>query len=143
MKKKSKQYNRIIFLFALVGTAVAAYVFQSFVRESPIVCLNSGCEIVRKSPYSSILGFPVPGFGLIGYTLIAVLAFIRTINKNEALLKLILGIAVFGVLFVAWFTFTEIFVINAICTWCAVSAVIMTLIFILAFKSYLLERKSS
>ena len=49
--------------------------------------------------------------------------------------------ATFGVLFVSWFTYTELFVIKAICTWCAVSAVNMVIIFILALKSYSLERK--
>ena len=38
----------------------------------------------------------------------------------ESLLKSILGIAIFGVLFVSWFTYTEVFIIKAICTWCAI-----------------------
>jgi uncharacterized membrane protein len=140
---KSLVYNRIIFVLAIIGTLIALYVFQSFVRQTSIVCVNSGCEIVRKNPASYIFGIPVPGVGLVGYTLLFILAFMRTTSKNKNLLKIILGIAIFGVLFVSWFTYTELFVIGAVCTWCAISAINMTIIFILALKSYLLEKASN
>ena len=140
---KSLTYNRIIFVLAIIGTLIAMYVFQSFIRQTSIVCVNSGCEIVRKNPASYIFGIPVPGVGLVGYTLLFILAFMRTTSKNKNLLKIILGIATFGILFVSWFTYTELFVIGAVCTWCAISAINMTIIFILALKSYLLEKASN
>lgn len=135
-------YNRIIFVLAVVGILIAIYVFQSFVRQAPIVCVNTGCETVRKSSSSYIFGFPVPGVGLIGYSIIAILAFLRTTeSKNKfQFLKGILGLSTFGVLFVSWFTFTELFIIRAVCTWCAISAVNMTIIFILALKSFIIEK---
>ena len=37
-----------------------------------------------------------------------------------------------GVLFSAWLTWLELFVIHAICTWCVVSAVIVVLIFVVS-----------
>ena len=133
---KSKNLNRIIFILSLAGIAMAVYVLQSFLRESPIVCLNQGCELVRKNPASKIFGVPVPAVGLVGYTILAVLAFLRTASADRRLLYGILGIATFGVLFVSWFTYTELFVIRAVCTWCAVSAVNMAVIFTLAVMSY-------
>lgn len=136
-KRSSIIYNRIIFILAIVGVLIAAYVTQSFIRHSSIVCINTGCELVRKSPNSYIFGIPVPAFGLIGYSLLAVLSFLRTTSPSKNLLYGILAIGLFGVSFVSWFTYTEIFIIKAICTWCAVSAVNMTIIFILALKSYL------
>lgn len=139
-----KETNRIIFVLAVVGILIAIYVFQSFVRQAPIVCVNTGCESVRKSPSSYIFGFPVPGVGLIGYSIIAVLAFLRTTESKNKLqfLKGILGMSTFGVLFVSWFTYTELFVIRAVCTWCAISAVNMFVIFGLTLKSYMLEKQS-
>lgn len=131
--------NRLVFVLSLIGIVLAAYVLQSFIRQSPIVCLNSGCEIVRKSSESFLFGLiPVPAVGLIGYSLIAILAFLRTANSNRNLLYGILGMSLFGVLFVSWFTYTEIFVIKAVCTWCAVSAVLMLLIFT---ASYIMFKK--
>lgn len=134
-----KFLNRAIFILSLVGVVIALYVLQSFLRDEPIVCLNSGCELVRKSPASYLFGIPVPAFGLIGYSLLALLAFFRatqfSILNSQFSLKLMLGIATFGVAFVSWFTYTELFVIGAVCTWCAVSAVNMVVIFILTVFS--------
>lgn len=130
--------NRAIFFLSLLGIAMAIYVLQGFIRQAPIVCVNTGCETVRKSASSYILGIPVPAFGLVGYSLLALLAFLRTTSKRseKKLLPWILGIAAGGVAFVAWFTYTEIFVIKAICTWCAISAVNMVIIFIISYNSY-------
>lgn len=135
------KYNRAIFILSIIGVLIAIYVFQSFVRQTSIVCVNTGCETVRKSPNSYILGFPVPGVGLFGYSFLAVLAFLRTMSTDKRLFYAMMGIATFGVVFVSWFTYTEIFVIKAICSWCAVSAVNMFIIFSLALLSYKLTNK--
>lgn len=141
MEKKLAGYNRLIFVLSIIGVLIAIYVFQSFVRQTSIVCVNSGCETVRKSASSYIFGFPVPGVGLIGYSFLAILAFLRTMSSDKRLLYGMLGISAFGVAFVSWFTYTEIFVIRAICTWCAVSAVNMLVIFLLNVASYKLSKK--
>jgi uncharacterized membrane protein len=137
--------NRIIFILSLLGVLMAIYVLQSFLRDAPIVCLNSGCELVRKAPESYLWGVPVPAVGLVGYSFLAILAFLRTMNyghkTKELFLKMMLGIATFGVVFVSWFTYTELFVIRAVCTWCAVSAVNMIVIFALTLKSYTLKKQ--
>ncbi len=139
--KTSNNYdmkNRVIFILSLIGIAIAVYVLQSFLRDAPIVCINTGCEIVRKSPASRLLGIPVPGYGLVGYTILAVLAFLRTTSQklNTQLLPWIVGIATGGVAFVGWFTYTELFVIRGVCTWCAVSAVNMVTIASVAWIEY-------
>lgn len=136
-----KKYNRYIFILSLAGVLIAIYVLQSFLRQSPIVCVNQGCELVRKSLYSYPFGIPVPAFGLVGYSLLVLFTFLRTTSSDKKLLYPILGISIFGILFVTWFTYTELFVIKAVCTWCAVSAINMYLIFYLTFKIYQLEFK--
>lgn len=134
----STRTNRILFILSLLGIAIAVYVLQSFLRDAPIVCLNSGCEIVRKSPYSWLFGIPVPAYGLVGYTILAILAFFRTTSTkfNKQLLPWIVGIATGGVAFVGWFTYMELFVIRGVCTWCAVSAVNMIIIATIAWAEY-------
>ena len=136
-----KKFNRIIFVLSIIGILIAIYVLQSFIRQTSIICVNSGCETVRNSSSSYILGIPVPAFGLVGYSILAILSFLRTTSKDKRLLMWILGIAAGGFLFVIWFTLTEIFIIKAICTWCAISAGMMTTIFLLALTSYLKENK--
>lgn len=139
----NKKLNRIIFVLAIIGIVIAAYVTQSFVRKVGIVCVTSGCEAVRKSPASYLWGIPVPSVGLLGYSIIAILAFLRTtINdqRSKNLLKGILGMTAFGVAFTTWFTYTELFVIKGVCTWCAISTVNRFVLFYLALKSYQLEK---
>ena len=136
MKFTDITINRIIFILSLVGIIMAVYVLQSFIRQSPIVCVNTGCELVRKNPASFIFGIPIPAFGLIGYSLLAALTFLRTTSKNPNLLKAILGVATFGIFFVSWFTYTELVIIKAVCTWCALSAINMFVIFLLTIKSW-------
>lgn len=131
-----KSRNRIIFVLSFVGLLMAIYVLQSFLRQSSIVCLTGGgCELVRKNPVSWPLGIPVPAYGLVGYLGLTVLAFLKTMQQSAEKIKLInrmmMGIAIFGVCFVSWFTLMEIFVIKGICTWCAISAVNMYVIFFL------------
>ena len=139
---KSRNLNRIIFFLSLLGIIMAIYVTQSFIRQTGIVCVTSGCELVRKHPASYLFGtIPVPAVGLVGYSLLALLSFLRTTKNTPSLLKGMLGISTFGVLFVSWFTYIELTVIKGICTWCAISAVNMFVIFTLLLKSYTLEKK--
>lgn len=140
--KNNVLLNRIIFVLSLLGVIVAAYVLQGWLRNSPLVCLNgSECAMVAKNPASYPFGIPVPAVGLLGYTILAILAFLRTTSNDKRLLYGILGMGAFGVFFVSWFTYTELFVIKAVCTWCAVSAVNMVIIFLLALQSYRLIHK--
>jgi len=140
MKQKTL-LNRSIFVLSIAGIIIAAYVTQSFLRKVGIVCVSSGCELVRKNPASYLLGIPVPSVGLLGYSVIAILAFIRSSSTNKNLIKGIVGMTTFGVCFTTWFTYTELFVIHGICMWCAISTVNMFVLFFLALKSYILEMK--
>lgn len=144
---KTQGINRIIFILSILGVLMAIYVLQSFLRQSPIVCISTGCETVRKNTAAWPFGIPVPAFGLVGYSVLAACAFLKTAKVNAKLLKLIngimLGMAAFGVLFVSWFTYTELFVIRGICMWCAISAVNMVIVFGLIMFERSRERKST
>lgn len=132
----------MIFALSLLGILIAIYVLQGFLRGAPIVCVNTGCELVRKNPASYIFGIPVPAFGLVGYMFLTILSFLRTVSEKKWYLPTMLGIAIFGVCFVTWFTYTELFVIGGICTWCAISAFIMYVLGALLLKSYVLAKKA-
>ena len=85
---QSRLLNRIIFFLSLLGIAMAIYVLQSFIRKTGIVCVTSGCELVRKNPASYLFGvIPVPAVGLVGYTIIATLAFLRTSKSKPWMLR--------------------------------------------------------
>lgn len=127
----------MIFVLSLIGVAMAVYVLQSFLRETPIVCISTGCEVVRKNPAAWPLGIPVPAFGLVGYSILAICAFLKTMNYKRRTMNILatimLGVAIFGVAFVSWFTYTELFIIRGVCMWCAISALNMFVIAFLVF----------
>lgn len=129
-------FNRMIFALSVAGLLVSAYLLYTYVADAPIVCVNSGCEIVRESPYSYFLGIPLPAYGLLMYIFVFILSFLRTtldkIDHHHLANKLIFLSALIGVLFSAYLTYLEAFVIKAFCMWCVASAIIVTLILILS-----------
>ena len=149
MNSKLITLNRIIFILSIAGVLMAIYVLQSFLRNTGILCLTGGgCELVRKSPIAWPFGIPVPAFGLVGYAGLTILSFLRTltpnsqlITRNSSLVTAMLAIALFGVCFVSWFTIMELFVIKGTCTWCAVSAVNMFVIFGIVITSLKVSKK--
>ena len=134
-----------MFVLSIAGLLMGSYVLQSFLRQTGIICLTgSGCEAVRKSALSYPFGIPVPAVGVAGYAFLVLLTFLRTINHqlSTKLIWWILGMAIFGICFVTWFTYTEIFLIKGICMWCAISAINMYVIFVLTLLSIKLGKKS-
>lgn len=136
MKINHKLINRIIFTLGLFGLGISTYLLYTYVAKAPIVCLDSGCEIVRASSYSYFLGLPLPAYGLVMYVFIIILSFlITTLEKivhHHLANKLIFAAAAIGVLTSAYLTYLEAFVIKAYCTWCVTSAIVIVVIFILS-----------
>jgi uncharacterized membrane protein len=79
----------------------------------------AGCETVQTSDYSTILGIPVSVFGLAYQLTILglVLAWWRTGERRALMATYALGLV--GVAFAAYLVYLQLFVIGAVCTWCA------------------------
>jgi len=145
MNAKEKNLNRIMFILSIAGFLMGAYVLQSFLRQTGIICLTGGgCEAVRKSALSYPFGVPVPAVGMAGYAFLIGLTFLRTVNEklSTKLLWWVLGMTTFGICFVTWFTYTELFLIKGVCMWCAISAVNMYIIFALTIISIKVRKQS-
>lgn len=121
-----------IALLALVGALVALYLTLFKVGViGELVCNIGSCERVNTSRWATFLGLPVAAWGLATYVVLLVLALVSV--QRDALERQIAWVLValsgWSVLFSAWLTSKELFVIHAICIWCVTSATIMTLIF--------------
>jgi uncharacterized membrane protein len=119
---------------ALAGSGVAAYLFFAEANSGQVVCGPIGnCNTVQQSTYSQLFGIiPVSLLGLAGYIGILGAWGLKQFGKSqmaETGAKLLLALTTFGILFSIYLTFLEPFVIGAVCTWCLISAVIMTLSF--------------
>ena len=109
---------------ALLGVAIAAYLtYVHYAELEPVCGLGGDCERVQTSEYAEVAGIPVAVLGLGGYLLILVSLGIR----GEAGLLAGATLALVGFGFSAYLTYLELFVIDAICQWCVMSAVLMAL----------------
>jgi uncharacterized membrane protein len=124
---------------AAVGIAIAGYLAYVEVNQVEAVCGPVGnCNTVQQSSYAILFGFlPVGVLGILGYLaiIIAWLARLLDLPRYNRLFTLLLWIfTLFGTLFSIYLTFLEPFVIGATCMWCLSSAVIMTILFIVATR---------
>lgn len=140
----SSKRNLIIFALSIIGFFISSYLVYAYSYEAPIFCgLKSGCETIRLSPYSKFLGVSVPWFGAGGYGLLAFFSFLAIKTNKEIFKKFILLGAVFGFAFTLYLNYLAFFSIKSYCLWCGFSAVIMTIIFVIAiyeFKFILAQR---
>jgi uncharacterized membrane protein len=122
-------------VIALIGTGVASYLTYVHYAGLHPLCLSGGggCEKVQSSTYSKLAGVPVAVIGLVGYVTILASLFIR--GENGRLAGVVLTLIGFG--FSVYLTYREIATIKAICQWCVSSAVLMTLLMLLAITRYL------
>lgn len=123
--KRGRLFSRRIVLgvLAVVGLLISAYLtWVHFMGVAP-VCVggSGGCETVQTSSFATIFGVPIAVLGLVGYGGLLFSALLRGV----AGVYLGFLVALVGVLFSAYLTYLEVFVIHAICEWCVASAALM------------------
>jgi uncharacterized membrane protein len=125
-------------LLSLAGLFVATYLYLYKIGKiGALACGTGACETVQLSPQARFLGVEVSLIGVLGYAALLVLALLALQPRFEGpawpsrLLALSSGAAV---LFTAYLTYLELFVIHAICRWCVSSAVIILAVFLLAVR---------
>ncbi|MBN2469907.1 MAG: vitamin K epoxide reductase family protein [Anaerolineae bacterium] len=134
-------------IITLAGLGVAAYMSWAELTGTETVCpghtedatgepgtIVIDCGFVQQSIYASIFGIPVALLGIAGYLAIAAIWLLekRVSFLTEYSALLIFGLSLFGFLFSLYLTYTELFIMYTICTWCVASAVLMTLVFVIA-----------
>lgn len=119
--------RRIATFVAAFGIGVAAYIAIASAEGGAPACLagGGGCETVAASSHSELAGISVALIGVVGYALL-----LGTALAHGDLARLAgFGLALVGFGYSVYLTVLELFVIEAICQWCVVSAVLMTVLF--------------
>ncbi|MBI9048373.1 MAG: vitamin K epoxide reductase family protein [Anaerolineaceae bacterium] len=133
MKTKNKIIN-VALLLSILGLIDAIYLALIKFLNKPEMCLEGvgDCWSVNLSPYSSIYGIPVSVLGALAYITIIFLLLIEQKRPEfkDIIIKLTFGITTIGFLFSLYLTYLELYVIHAICPFCVVSAILMTILFI-------------
>lgn len=121
--------HRALLILTLVGIGIAGYLtYIHYQGLDPVCAVGHGCEKVQSSRYAKVSGVPVPLIGLIGYVAILGSLLVRGELARLATAAMAYG----GFVFSCYLTYLELFEIEAICQWCVGSAVVMTLIAVLA-----------
>ncbi|MEO7458242.1 MAG: vitamin K epoxide reductase family protein [Gemmatimonadaceae bacterium] len=130
----------LVALVALAGLFVALYLtLYKLGYIGTLACGTGSCELVQASKWATFLGVPVGAWGVAFYVGVLALALVGVMPANAERIgvsQLLLAMTGTGVLFSAWLTYLELFVIHAICRWCVVSAVLATILFVVAWLDY-------
>jgi len=130
----------IVATLALAGIFVSLYLLLyklGIIGE--LSCSVGSCETVNSSKWATFLGMPVAAWGVAWYVAMFILAIVSTGERSAdslAVSAMLLGVARTGLLFSAYLTYLELFQIHAICQWCVVSAIIVTIIFGFTIADY-------
>jgi uncharacterized membrane protein len=129
-------YRMTAALLSLAGLFVSAYLYLYKIGKiGTLACGTGGCETVQLSSWSRFAGLEVSLIGLLGYagllalSLAALQPGLADRRQPATVLTILAGL---GVMFTAYLTYVELFVIHAICRWCVGSAAIILGIFIVA-----------
>jgi uncharacterized membrane protein len=126
-------------LLAVIGLGISLYLSWVYLSGGTPLCGGStGCASVQASPYARVGAIPVPVLGAVGYSVILALALLAQgwSEQRHTVMLVLFGTALVGLLFSAYLTYVEFFVIDAVCRWCVASAVDMALLFILTVAAY-------
>lgn len=116
----------ISLVLAIAGVADAIYLTIVHYDSTALVCGVGDCHAVQASKYAEIAGVPIAVLGLLMYVVVAALgvARFRLPAYADRLTFIIFAIALAGTVYAAYLTYLEIAVIDAICQWCVVSALL-------------------
>lgn len=119
-------------LLAVVGICIALYLTLYKVGVIGVLsCSIGSCETVNTSKWSVLFDIPIAAWGLAAYVALLVLAMAGSSESREAsvpIARMLVALAGWSVLFSAWLTYLELFVIHAICIWCVTSALLWVVI---------------
>jgi uncharacterized membrane protein len=123
-------------LVSLAGVFVASYLaLYKLGYIGTLVCAVGSCETVQTSRWASLLGVPVATWGVAFYLVVlgvSLYGLSDAMADSRRLSQALVVMTGTGVLFSVWLTYLELFVIHAICQWCVVSAILVTVLFVIS-----------
>jgi uncharacterized membrane protein len=123
-------------VLSVLGILTAGYMTWAELTNNETVCIDAGsidCAAVADSAYAKTFGIPVALLGLVGY--VAILGVLVLEDQFHLLAAygrtLVVGMALFGVIFQTYLTYVEAAVLEKWCQWCVASYVIITALLII------------
>lgn len=131
-----KKYNIYALVAAIIGALDSLYLTWIKLSHNELQCAPGlgDCFTVNTSRYAEIYGIPIAIFGLATYlVIISIIIFeprVDFIKENGTLA--IFGISLIGVIYSAYLSYLEEFVLHAWCPYCILSAVAIIVVFVVS-----------
>ncbi len=134
-------------LLSLAGFFLALYLhLYKIGKIGTLACGTGGCETVQLSSFATFMGVGVALIGVIGYAVMFIVSLLALQPRYAGLSWPIRTMAVLSggaFLFAGYLTYLELFVIEAICRFCVISAILVTALFLLSLFDLSRSRRAS
>lgn len=120
---------------AAVGLIDSVYLTWLKLADATAACAGIGdCDTVNNSRFASVGGIPIALLGALSYGAILALLFIDRLRPEWRMASRVVmfGLTLAGTLYSAYLTYVELAVLRAVCPFCVVSAVAMTLLLVIS-----------
>jgi uncharacterized membrane protein len=123
------------FVLVAIGLFVSGYLSYTHLAGVSTACIEGGgfnCDTVATSVYSTLLGIPVAYLGFATYVFIGAILVLQTrvgilIEYGNVIL---FAVTLFGFLFSVWLVYVQVVLIEALCIWCLVHEVNITILMV-------------
>ncbi|MGB8637408.1 MAG: vitamin K epoxide reductase family protein [Pseudolabrys sp.] len=135
----------VMLALTLIGISDAMYVAYGSYRGTQLWCpILDGCNTVVNSPYSRVLGMPMSYFGFIYYLFMFGLAARLAYEPvSKGLRFRVVLYAALGAVSSAYFIYLQLGLIQAICSYCIISAIISFLLLFAALWHFQVTRSKN
>lgn len=130
--KTEKRNTRVMLVLSILGLLDSSYLSWIKLTHNEGKCIPGvgDCGTVNTSIYSELFGIPVAYLGVACYLVLLVLVLLERKNGEQPLYTyLFFGVTLVGFLFSIYLTYLELAVIHAVCVFCMISAILLTILF--------------
>jgi uncharacterized membrane protein len=126
---------KIILLLVVTGIGILNTIYLSYnaLAGKDVACYffpDEWCKKVQYSPHSKTFGVKNPYLGF--FMLVTILILTILYLQGSVPFWIIFAIITFGLLFSAYFSYVQRYILKAYCTWCVLSALVFLGLFIIA-----------
>lgn len=126
---------------SVLGFLDALYLTITHYTRGPLVCIiESSCDVVTTSTYSTIGPIPAALLGLLYYLIVFILSIYLLKKRSKYVLFLVTTILTLGVLGYFWFIYVQLAILEAICIYCLFSALVTFIAFCISGELFWRER---
>lgn len=135
----------VMLALTLIGISDAMYVAYGSYSGTQLWCpILDGCNTVVNSPYSRVLGMPMSYFGFIYYLFMFGLAARLAYEPASKSLRFrVVLYAALGAVSSAYFIYLQLGLIQAICSYCIISAIVSFLLLLAAVWHFQVTRSKN